>query len=502
MLRAPSLTQRLTVFFTVLAAAIVLGLGFLFFQATARHFVELDRAILLDKRHLIEDIFRSSGSAEDAASRLQEALSHHDGLYVVVKDTRQGMLYQSPDFSAAAAEPSPAAMASDPAQVPLLQWRSEGRAYRGMDFQVMPAYESTGLVDVIAAVDTEHHEHFLAELRNALLLYALLAVAASGLLGWLAAHHGLAPLRAMRARAAAVSGHPFSQRMPADSVPIEMADLAVELNGMLDRLQDDYRRLAEFSSDLAHEFRTPISNLLTETQVALSSRRDAPTYRNILASNAEELERMGRMVADMLFLAKAERGLSVVDRERFLAAPEVQALLEFYDALAEEKGIRLVVEGDGAIDGNRLMFRRALSNLLSNAVRHGDPDSRVLIRIETGPRGVAISVENTADDIDPAALPRLFDRFFRVDASRGRPASEGVGLGLSITKAIVEAHGGEITATSCNRCVQVLMRFPAPSPLLPGRCDEAAPEETFTTSLPQAHASRRSSSRLRSTPQR
>lgn len=461
MLRGLSLTQRLTIFFTLLAAAIVLGLGLVFIRATALHFVDLDRGALQDKRHLIEDIVRSANSAEDTKWRLNEALSHHHGLYVVARDSQGAMLYRSEGFQAPDAARSPNALPASGTSAPLQQWNSDGRAFRALSFRVAPAYDGATTLDVLAAIDTGHHDHFLAGLRSTLLLYALLAVAVSGLLGWLAAHQGLAPLRAMRAKAAAVSGHQFSERMPVQAVPVEMADLAAELNGMLDRLQDDYRRLSEFSSDLAHELRTPISNLMTQTQVALSTRRDAATYRNILASNAEELERMARMVADMLFLAKAERGMALPNRERFAAAQEVQALLEFYDAVAEEKGVRLSVTGDGVIDADRLMFRRAVSNLLSNAVRHGDPGSQVAVTIDQDDGDTSVSVENAADDIDPAALPRLFDRFFRVDSSRSHPASEGAGLGLSITKAIVQAHGGDIVVASRNRRVRMAMRLPA-----------------------------------------
>lgn len=463
MLRGLSLTQRLTVFFTVLAAAIVLGLGLVFIQATARHFVDLDRGTLQDKRRLIEDIVLSANSVEDTKWRLNEALSHHHGLYVKVTDAQAGMLYQSQGFEApAAALPRPTMPELGKFITPQ-QWSAGGREFRALDFRVTPAYDKTRSLNVLAAIDTAHHDHFLAELRNTLLLYALLAVAVSGVLGWLAARQGLAPLRTMRAKAAAVSGHQFSERMPVQAVPVEMADLAAELNGMMDRLQDEYRRLSEFSSDLAHELRTPISNLLTQTQVALSAKRDSPTYRNILASNAEELERMARMVSDMLFLAKAERGMALLRRERFATAPEVQALLEFYDAVAEEKGVRLSVNGDGEIDGDRLMFRRAIGNLLSNAVRHGDPGSQVAVTIEKHPMGVYLSVENAADDIDAAALPRLFDRFFRADPSRAHPASEGAGLGLSIAKAIVQAHGGEIAVASQNRRVRFVIQLPAPA---------------------------------------
>ncbi len=461
MLRRLPLTQRLTLFFTVLAAILVLGLGLVFIQATDRHFVELDRGALQDQQHLIDDIVRSANSVEDVKWRLGEALSHHDGLYVVVKDAPGRVLYQPENFVVPVSAQMHGGLPASGSQPSILHWHVGHRDFRAMTFSVTPAYDQANPLQVLAAIDTVHHEHFLSELRRTLLLYALVAVAVSGVLGWLAAHQGLAPLRAMRARAAAVSGHAFEERMPVDAVPVEMADLATELNGMLDRLQEDYRRLAAFSSDLAHEFRTPISNLLTQTQVALSTKRDAPTYRNILASNAEELERMARMVADMLFLAKAERGMALPNRERFTAAAEVQALLDFYDAVAEEKRLRLSVTGDGVIEGDRLMFRRAVSNLLSNAVRHGDIGSPVLVKITDAASGVSVSVENAADDIPPAALSRVFDRFFRVDPSRAHPAAEGAGLGLSITQAIVAAHGGSVAATSQGRTVRVTMQFPA-----------------------------------------
>ncbi|HRM93203.1 MAG TPA: heavy metal sensor histidine kinase, partial [Alicycliphilus sp.] len=223
---------------------------------------------------------------------------------------------------------------------------------------------------------------------------------------------------------------------------------AQELNRMLDRLQEDFQRLTDFASDLAHELRTPISNLLTQTQVALATKRDAATYRDILASNAEEFQRLARMVSDMLFLAKTERSVDLPHKERFSVRQDAQALLDFYEAVAEEKRIRLRLEGDGEVEGDRLMFRRAVSNLLSNALRHAPEAGDVTIRIATPVQATTVAVENTGADIDAKILPRLFDRFYRADASRIHPDTDGSGLGLAITRAIAEAHGGRVTASS------------------------------------------------------
>ena len=144
-----------------------------------------------------------------------------------------------------------------------------------------------------------------------------------------------------------------------------------------DRLEEAFLRLSDFSSDIAHELRTPVSNLMTQTQVALSRARNADDYRSILESNAEEFEHMARMISDMLLLAKAENGLVVPHRETLQLGAEVRALFDYYDAVAEEKGITLMLEGDAEISADRLMLRRALGNLLSNAVRHATPGSSV-----------------------------------------------------------------------------------------------------------------------------
>ncbi|QXL85129.1 heavy metal sensor histidine kinase [Comamonas sp. NLF-1-9] len=450
------LTQRLTLFFTVVAAAVVLGLGVMFLIATGQHFVALDRIALQDKQHLIEEILRNAHSAENAGWRLGEALSYHHGLYARVTDAQGELVFQSQGFA-----PDTQSAPAGPAMGTELfgTWEHGGSIYHTLRFEAAPAYSQTAL-RVLIATDTDHHAQFLRDLRRDLALYVAAAIVVCGLLSWLAARQGLAPLREMRSRAAAVTSQKLTERMPVQVVPVEMADLAQELNRMLDRLQEDFQRLTDFSSDLAHELRTPISNLLTQTQVALTTKRDAATYRDILASNAEEFERLARMVADMLFLAKTERGVDLPHKERFSARQDSLALLEFYEAVAEEKRIRFRLEGDGDIEGDRLMFRRALSNLLSNALRHTPEAGTITVCIAGTAQSTVVSVENTGPDIDPKMLPRLFDRFYRADPTRAHPDAEGSGLGLAITRAIVQAHGGHVTVTSSHGHTCFALVFP------------------------------------------
>ena len=452
-----SLTTRLTLLYSLVSALLLLGMAGLTAVAVDRHFEVLDRDTLHDKIELIQDSVAKAGTAADLQRRLDDALQNHPGLFVRVDDAAGSVLYASAQFSFPAELVKAHGVDAGPAFFTWLQGEREFRALSA----VAPAH--AGLrqdMRIWVALDTLHHAHFISALRAALWLYAGLAAGLSGMLGWWAARTGLAPLRAMKARAQAVTAHKLDQRMPAEAVPVEMADLAHSLNEMLERLQRDFQRLSEFSSDLAHELRTPISNLLTQTQVALAQPRDAAAYREILASNAEEFQRLARMVSDMLLLAKAEHGLLLPRTEPIDLADEVRALFDFYEALAEEKQIELRCSGTAVLSGDRLMLRRAISNLLSNALRHTPPRGCVEVVIESRPSAISLRVENSGSTIAPELLPRLFDRFFRADKSRAHPDTEGAGLGLAITQAIVQAHGGQAAVTSAAGRTCFTLSFP------------------------------------------
>jgi two-component system heavy metal sensor histidine kinase CusS len=438
MLKPITLTARLTALFALVSAAMLLGLGVLVMLVNDRHFAELDRRFLEDKAHLIEAIVAESRDDAELQRRLDEVLDSHQGLFLrLARDGKT--IHASPGIVFPDMTPSGR-------EEPSFDWRAGSRHLRGLT-HALTAPDGAS-VRLTLALDSSQHLHFQDQLARTLSLYLVLAVVLSGVLGWWAAHRGLAPLRTMRERVRAVTAQHLEPRMPVQGVPVELADLAASLNTMLERLQQDFRRLQDFSSDLAHELRTPISNLLTQTQVMLTQQRDAAAYRETLASNAEEFQRLARMVADMLFLAKADNDLLVPHRESVDLAAEVRALFEFFEVLAEEKGVALHCAGQAMVAGDRLMLRRALSNLLSNAIRHTPAGGRIEVRIEdAGEAGVR--VENTGETIAAEHLPRLFDRFYRADAARRQQeGGDGAGLGLAIVQSIVRAHGGRIGVTS------------------------------------------------------
>jgi len=231
-------------------------------------------------------------------------------------------------------------------------------------------------------------------------------------------------------------------------VPIELVDLVSAFNDMLQRMEDVFSRLSNFSADIAHELRTPITNIITQTQVSLGQTRSVEEYQEILYSNLEEYEHMAAMINDMLMLAKTESGLLEPTFVEVDLGSEIQDLFDFFSAWSEENQVSLELVGKSIqVQCDRSMMKRALSNLLSNAIRHAAKNSVVKVIIETRQNTSRIIVENTGSTIPAEQLSKIFDRFYRGDPSRQR-RGDGAGLGLAIVKSIVQVHGWEIGVTS------------------------------------------------------
>lgn len=439
--RPVSITLRLTAFFSAVSTSVLLILGVLVGNAVEQHFVEQDMGLIDGKTHLVAHLLQQVRRPEEMnalARQLEDSLVGHHELAVMVMTAEGRPVFSTPD------SPFPDDL-SDPSgdHGKLRVWHQDGQPWRGLVRELPTGIAGMPPVRVAVAVGIAHHETFMDSFRQTLWLFVIAAAAFAGLLGWIVVRRGLAPLNAIREGAAGVTSSHLDYRLSLDAIPVELAGLAGAMNDMLARLEASFNRLKEFSSDLAHELRTPISNLMTETQVALSRCRDADEYREILASNAEEYERLARMISDMLFLAQADHGLIVLRHEPVELDEQVRELFDFFDALAEEKHLHLSLSGKGRVEGDKLMLRRALANILSNAIRHASPDGHVRVRITADGDGVRLEIENDGDPIPAEHLPRLFDRFYRADPSRHR-GGEGAGLGLAIAQSILRAHGGDI----------------------------------------------------------
>lgn len=444
--RPVSLTARIALLFALLTASLLIVVGAVLGRAVEAHFRELDQHELGGKLTLIQNLLQSQPSdTRTLGQRLDDAFTGHDMVGVLLRDASGDIVHA---IQAGHFPPAQLHGAALPAEATM--WEQGGRQFIGRESLVaLPAGKAGEGVQVVLALDISHHAQFLDEVRTRLWLGISLAAVTAALLGWLAAYKGLAPLRRVTATARRLSAEQLGERLAEQGAPAEVRELADALNGMLDRLESSFRRLADFSADIAHELRTPVSNLMTQTQVALSRARSADEYREILASNMEEYERIARMVSDMLFLAQADNGRLPRPEETVELAVEAQALVEFYEALADDEQVRITVSGEAAVTGDRLMLRRALSNLLSNALRHAEPGSTVDIAITRDDTRATLAVSNQGETIAPEQLSQIFERFHRASAGR-RQHGEGAGLGLAISRSIAEVHGGALDVSSAD----------------------------------------------------
>ncbi len=463
-----SLTVRLTLSFAVVATVMLLLINMAAVYSI-NHFFELQSMnVLTGQMERLRTAFQDVRTEEDLQHLLMQR-SSASGSYagkvvaIVGPDEEVSFLGRVVNLPPALLTQS-AALSQQASFADALVWEDDNTRFRGVAGTLQTSYAGWPKGRAIVAVDISFYEQCLAKFRLFMWLIILASCVVMCVLGWVVTRQGLMPLRKLGRVASEVTATKLDQRLPIDNVPYELDEPTRTLNDMLARLEASFKRMSDFSSDLAHELRTPINNLMTQTQVSLSRARTAEEYREILYSNAEELERMARMVSDMLFLAKADNDLAASGGETVKLEEEVEQLFEFYEALAEVESVRLVVQGSGAIRGDRSMLRRAVSNLLSNAINHSRKGSDVRVRISRKDNALMVlSVENDGDPISCEHLPRLFDRFYRVDSSRQSPC-EGGGLGLAITRSIIEAHRGKITVSSENGVTRFTIALPATEP--------------------------------------
>jgi two-component system heavy metal sensor histidine kinase CusS len=292
---------------------------------------------------------------------------------------------------------------------------------------------------------TQSHE-LLETFRRRLMLVLAAAAVVVILVGRWLVHRGLAPLRAMSEEIASVDAATLHARIGAQPWPEDLQSLAQTFDAMLQRLETAFEQLSRFSSDLAHEFRSPITNLVAAASVMLRRPRSVGEYQETLAVMVEEGERLSRMVSSMLFLARADNATQAMNPERISLADEFAHLVEAFEPLADERGVTLSASGDCSVVADPLLLRRALTNLIVNAFAHTPEGGRIELQASEATPGAELTVSDTGDGIAPQHLSRIFDRFYRVDAARS--STESTGLGLSLVQSIVEMHGATVRVES------------------------------------------------------
>ena len=452
-----SLTARLSLLFMLAVTAVLVLAGLSFNHLSQHHFLQLDRQTLAEKLSATRNIL---GQLDDLQQfdrlrpQLRTLLGAHRDITALILDAAGQPLFAEPGPL-----PVPAALANS-TSTEVWQWQHHDHYFRGLSAAVKVPADSAPL-RVILLLDSTPHMHFFSAVQRWFWMALVLSALFSAGLGWLVARRGLLPLRQVTAVAASISAASLQERIPLAAVPLELQQLAASFNAMLARLDDAFMRLSNFSADIAHELRTPLSNLMTQTEVVLAQPRDSEAYQETLYANLDDCKRMARMIDDMLFLAKADNGLIVPEQQPVALDVEVEKLFEYYRLLADERGISLQLHGHAVVRGDVLMLHRALSNLLSNALRYTPAGASIQVELEQNANGSELRLSNPGPTIADEHLERLFDRFYRADPARREGSPHNAGLGLAITRSIIHAHQGQIHCTSVAGKTTFCVQFPA-----------------------------------------
>jgi two-component system heavy metal sensor histidine kinase CusS len=311
----------------------------------------------------------------------------------------------------------------------------------------LPAKDQRPPLRFMIGIDTETFHETQHNLLIALIGLAIVGVLMASALGYWVARIGLKPLIKLSHEAQRLAPPLRAGRLRLSPLPPELEQFVDSFNSTLERVEQAYSRLESFNADVAHELRSPLTNLIGQTQVALTRGRSAEHYFEVLQSNLEELERLRSIINDMLFLASADQGNKATKLTSTSLADEVATTLEYLDFILEDAQVQVHVSGDALVQIEVAHLRRALINLLSNAVQHTGAGQVIEVRIEVEEHQVSIGVANPGSPIASEHLPRLFERFYRVDASRSNSGNNH-GLGLAIVKAIALMHGGDVFVRS------------------------------------------------------
>jgi two-component system, OmpR family, heavy metal sensor histidine kinase CusS len=474
--RSAAAGLRRTLAFRLAAAYSVVAL-FLLLLATAGLYIvlriELDRStdlFLADKLHVLRTLLRERPDDQDGLREeieLESAARRYQQFYIRLLDEHDRPILTTPGMAERLdLGELRSRTRSRPEHLVSMTGRS-GQAFRVTSAVARVGAEGahtagarTNTIEI--AIDVAQEEELLRRYRFWFWAILLATSILFPLVGFGIARHGIRPVEEMAATARRITSTNLRERIRAEGYPSELAALAATFNEMLARLDESFEQISRFTADIAHDLRTPINNIRGEAEVALARARTVEEYREVLESSLEETVRLSDLIGDLLFLARAESPVTDLHRQPMNVGELLRAVRDYYEATASDAGVSLVTAGGAdrivaALD--RSLMLRAVSNLVSNAIAHTPRGGAVTLAASAADREIWIEVSDTGAGIPADALPRVFDRFFRVDPSRSR-TSGGTGLGLAIVESIMTLHGGSAAIASqpgCGTCVTLRM---------------------------------------------
>lgn len=459
------LSTRLAMAFGLGTACVLAGTGWSLDRTLEAQLRQRDEAELLGNLTQLRHVLDEHASVDELRADphvLRDAVMGHEGASLALLDASGSTLLELGPWAPRPAVTHRVSLEQVARPQDVQEVAVDGARWRVVAATAALAAPAAAPVQVVLARSLADHDTLQRRFRQALLAAVIAAAALTALYAWVVTSRGVRPLAMLATMAQRISANRLDERIELSSSDRETVELVQAFNAMTERLQEAFGRLARFSDDLAHDFKTPLANLVAHTEVMLARPRSAAELRGLHESNLEEYGRLARMIDDMLFLARADNAQVALVREPVDVGSELRRLAEFFEPLAADRGVELAVEGSATAPADRLLLSRAVANLLSNAIRHADAGStvRIAVRVEAGSQCV-ICVRNAGPGIEPSDLPHVFDRFWRSD--RARPDSHSsTGLGLSIVRSIMQLHAGLAEVRSHpGQWTEFSLRFPA-----------------------------------------
>ncbi|MGF1806623.1 heavy metal sensor histidine kinase [Aliivibrio sifiae] len=428
-----SMKSKLTLMFFTTSVFVFIGLGFAIQYLVQSHFYEEDLRLIESNR---TSIFVLLENKKISSSEIFASLKSR-GIYIWL-EKNDATLSQNTNII-----PNDSAFKQSKK---INEWSYNDGTFRTLYYPL----DNDNYMGFLIGINIDHHIRFNKRLNGILMWSVGIASLLSFLYSFMIVNMGFKPLQSLQDRIKQVQPNKLNIRLSDTSLPNELIEFAKIQNQMLERLELGFERLSDFSSDIAHELKTPLANIVTQTHVTLAQPRTPHEYQEILLSNLEELERINKTINDTLYLAKSENDLLLKDNIQLDLNELFTPIVEYYSIISEESGNPIYLSGQGTLFGDKSMIQRIINNLLSNAIRHSEENTDITIDIKETPNNVVIAVSNMGDTIDEKDLPFIFERFYRADKSRQHLSSSGAGLGLTIVRAIVNAHNGNITVQSLN----------------------------------------------------
>jgi two-component system heavy metal sensor histidine kinase CusS len=481
-----SLSTRLLIAFTAAAfATLVLAMVYIN-RAVESGLIQVHEDVLGDHLAALKlSIADNDGSLHAAEMLLQRTIGgdKNEKSFGCLTNASGEILIQTPGFSEfsppLSAYPPPAPLGET--RVKLTTARSADGHPLFLSAALIPRPGSEAPLTYYFTADTEAEEHFTTKFRLELALVLLFGTLMSAGLAWLISHHGLRPILQITEEIEQTTAKALQQP---DTInykgqhfpkwPREIVRLSDAFAALRNRLGESLQQMRQFSDDAAHEIRTPLSNMMGLTSLTLRKDRSPEEYQATLISILEECDRLKKLADGLLFISRADHRLSALALTEFDAREAITEVVEYHSDLALDRGVTIATTGTGVLTADRSLFRQALNNLLSNALRHTPSGGRIGINFaETGePDSPAVlTVTDTGGGIAPEHLPHILDRFYRVDTARSQhpEASPQTGLGLAIVKAIVELHNGSVRVHSeLGQGATFILLWPSPMTMKAG----------------------------------